>query len=564
MKFLSTLLVLSVASGLSARDFFVDLGNQSDVNDGLTESTAWKTIPGTRSTDGTTYLNAAWGSITTTAKIGENDTIWLKAGTSHVSANGGLVQLAASSSYYTNGCSNITIRTSQTWGTGTNATINCTGMTVGISAILVQIDGVRLFNISVINSERSAIYGKEKAGDSAPLTNFTVVNCFAQNNGTSFASDLAGSGFGQIQCRRGNGVYFTNNICDGDNNFINGMLLGEAHYAITNGFIVNNTLYGHQGDLSDNDAGIGIKSFNSHIEFINNNSYNNLKGYDSGEQSGNDAVWPGGTAAPISYKYINCIANSNVWGMNFNGPASQYAQTIKFFAVNCLITSNAYVGHLIYSGPYEFIGVHNVYCNNGMAIPFYYEGGHIRLGPNDRHDTNLVTIRIYNSIFFRQTAGLVYSIKSSNPTNQIVLDSDYNSYIQQASETFSYWGWNEANLKEYSYGANGPGKASGSWYTDYYVNATPPAIGTGHFHSDANSRGTGATDTSPPPINSSFVPTNVYSGLNLSTKPWYDSSMGIDRNGNARGFQWTLGNYEYQYPAVGGFRKLKGINLKSR
>jgi hypothetical protein len=522
----------------------VDFAAGNDANDGTSTNSPWRTIPGTQKLDGTANLNTSWGSFTTTARIPDNTTINIKCGTTHSSANGGFVWLASTSSgFYGNGYTNLVIQADTTWGTGTTATLDGTGMTIGIGLILMQIDGVTLRGLSIWNSPVGGIQAKEKAGNSEALTNLVFDGMTFFNNGTSYLTDLDGSGDGQLNIRKGYGVTISNCVLNGNNNFINGVLLGDDDKSVQ-GVVVDSTAYNHRGDPIDNDAGIGFKSLNGRLTFRNCISRENLKGFDLGEQRGLDAG-SGGSPLDILYKVINCTSRSNRWGINFNGSADAYPGTITWYAINNLIADNGDTGMDTYAAPHQLFVVHNTFENNG-ALTTVWNGSHFSTTPNDTNDLAAIHTYLFNNVFRKQPgpAGTLLN-KYHGPANDFTLTSDYNSYQQSGSEPFCVWSaYYGPPSATYNYGVNGPGHASGDWYTQYANSTTPPAKGIGHYRSDAHSKGTGADDPTLPPLDASYVPTNNYTGLNLSTQPWYIPEMGIDRAGRAR-TGWDIGMYEF-------------------
>jgi hypothetical protein len=554
-------LFLGVVSANAASIFYIDFDAGDDTLAGTATNTAWRTLPGTRTTDGTAYLNSAWGAITTGARITDNTTFKIKCGTTHDSAEGGFIWLAsASGGFYIDGYTNLVIQADTSWGTGTTATLDGNGMTIGIGLLLMQIDGVTVRGLNINNSDVSGIQAKEKAGTGASLTNLLFTGLTFFNNGKSYPDDPSGSGDGQLNVRKAVGLTVTNCLLNGNQQFINGVIMGDSHKAVTGGLLVNCTATNHQGDLVNNDSGIGFKCFNSQLTFTNCTSKYNLKGFDCGEQSGFDAG-PGGTAADILYKVITCTSISNSWGINFNGSADAYPGTITWYAINNLILQNAEAGINAYSAPHTFYVVNNVFDSNGTntasATPLY-DGSQITTTPNDATtDGAAIHVYLYNNIFKGQRAGGgtddtgVVLNKYFGPGNNYTLTSDYNSYQQTGGNTvFCVWSaFYGPGVAQFDFGANGPGHTSGNWYLQYGNNTTPPAAGTGHFHSDPHSKGAGCTDTSLPLLNADYTLAASYPGLNLSTQPWYIAPMGIDRAGVVRS-GWDMGVFEFGSPPV--------------
>lgn len=113
--------------------YYVDPGAGSDTNSGLSTGAALKTIPGTRNTSNTNFLQTAWaaGVFSPSNRVPCGTTFNLKAGATQTSAVGGAVLVDPG--YYTAGCdittSPIVFQVSQAWGTTGPFTIDGTGMT---------------------------------------------------------------------------------------------------------------------------------------------------------------------------------------------------------------------------------------------------------------------------------------------------------------------------------------------------------------------------------------------------------------------------------------------------
>lgn len=562
---------------VTAANYYVDPVNGSDSYDGTVKvftsgSTGpWKTIPGTRLTNDTGFVNSGvWGSFSTSARVPDNTTFKIKPGTIHSRTNGGYIWMGLASGHlYNGGYTNIVIEADQTWGTG-DAILD--GTDLGVYMLLMcQIDGVTFRDIRFQNSINEGAHIKEKAGTGAQVTNIVFDGCSFYNNATTNLTDFDGSGMGQLNIRHAANVLITNTEFIGNNRFVNGALLGDNHKYVS-GTVIDCTFTGHQGDPVDNDAGIGVKALNGRITFKRVVSAFNLKGLDLGEQSGNDADY--GSAVDILYKVIDCSSRSNTWGINFNGSADAYPGTIQWYAINNLITDNADNGINSYSAPHDFCIVHNVFDNNGQSpngTPLY-NGAHLTTTPGLTTDVAPITVKLFNNVFRNQkddggndNTAIILN-KYFHADNVYTLTSDYNSYEQTgANTTFCVWSaYYGGGSATFSFGANGPGHASGNWYSWYGASTTPPASGTGHYHSDVNSRGTGCDITTLAPLNTSFSPTNSCAGSLLSTQSWYIAEMGVDRNGAARS-EWTVGAYEYPLvvpntPRVhGGIRGLRGF-----
>ncbi len=107
--FVTALLLTAIPISVSATTYFVDADGGNDDNAGATTSTAWRTPPGTRTTNNSGFVSGGtWGSISSTNKIKCGDTIVLKAGTTHSATDGG--SWLIDSGLYTKGCSSAGLR----------------------------------------------------------------------------------------------------------------------------------------------------------------------------------------------------------------------------------------------------------------------------------------------------------------------------------------------------------------------------------------------------------------------------------------------------------------------
>jgi len=272
-------------------------------------------------------------------------------------------------------------------------------------------------------------------------------------------------------------------------------------------------------------VGIGFKAQNSQVTYKNVASHDNDKGFDSGEESA-DLSWD------IVYKLIDCQAYSNATlGAGFSVTSASRTGAANFYTINSIFRDNSGPGIKAYAGPYNIHIIHSVFDNNDVNLLTHPDG----IG-----DTQSINARIYNSIFYKPGGGDGNTSTAywSDAASRYVRYSDYNTYIQTGSEYFSMWGnyGGGSDVYNFSYGGNGPGHASGTWYN------------WKSWHNDANSKGTGADDGTLPPFkdgaNHDYRLTTRYPGMDLSSVAWYISEMGLDRNGVKR-TSWDIGPYEY-------------------
>ena len=539
--------------------YYVDFDNGNDSNDGLTQTTAWQTLPGSMQTtvvdtSNITYLSTLYGtSISQTKKVKPGTVFKLKSGSTYSIADGGYVWI--NRAYYEDtatAANPIVFERDTTWGSG-SVVFDAAGMNTPIALVLTQINGLTFDGkgaggIVIQNASLGGLHAKEKAGSGDANLDLSLKDLKFFNNGTNYLTDAAGSGSGQLNIRKAVGVIIDGLELDGNNRYINGLLMGDNHKTVTGAIVMNSRSHHHKGDLENNDAGIGFKAMNSQITFKNCESFQNLKGWDLGEQSGDNV--------DIRYKIINANSHHNAWGINFNAAADiNYAGNNQYFIINSIIWSNTEWGSNIYAGPYHVFLVNNVYAGNGNVS---FDAGNLRISPNGAADPSPIQATLYNNIFYKPntTSGANYmntgvgNAFSSASDTDFSLDSDFNSWIQNTTERFARWNAFASSVRdltgntEFLYGAEGPGHSSGKWFSL----EDEPGKGTGHLGADAHSKGTGSSDPTLPPFTDAtahdYSLTEHYFGKDLSTYSWYIPEMGFDRAGRQRS-SWDMGAYEY-------------------
>jgi len=526
--------------------YYVDFQNGNDANSGLSTTAPFRTFPGSRTFSGGGFVSSPWGGHNATSRGYENTTFRIKGGTRYDQADGGYVWVG--SDLYDSGCTNIVFQSDQTWGPG-RATIDGSGMSIGIAALLIQVDGVTLRGISVQNSPMCGIQAKEHTGSGTPLLNLTFDDVQVSTYGTSATSDAEGAALAGIVIRNAQNVLITNCVLNGSGNFANGILFADNSKAVKNARVVDTIATAHVGDLDNNDSGIGFKALNSQVVYERCRSYNNLKGFDMGEQSG--------SGSDILYTVLSCIATNNAWGVNYNGPAGSYGGKIQFRSINNLIANNSQAGMNCYAAPYELYVVHCVFDNNGAGNDAQ-NGAHLIVTPNDVTDSSPITAFVYNNVFKRAKGGAgVLLNKYFGSGNNFSLKMDFNSYERNASEVFAVWSYYSGGQSaQFSYGSNGPGY-KGNWFNFYGSSTSPAGPGTGHLGCDFNSRGT-SCPIAPVVLDGTYHLAQKSPGMNLTTQPWYVPEMGIDAAGQARQ-GWDMGLYE----VGGGVRPPANLRVAS-
>lgn len=172
-------LVFGFLGEVGAANYYVDFDAGKDSNDGLSRTTAWKNIPGTRNTGNTGYVtgNSGW------VKLNPGDTILIRSGTVHDSYDGGRILI--DENFFNNGtsASPIIIKRDESWGSG-QVVIDGTGITIKTFRALVDIkdrafikvDGSVDNGILIRDSSYYGImiYGKGESG--CEIRNLEVYN----------------------------------------------------------------------------------------------------------------------------------------------------------------------------------------------------------------------------------------------------------------------------------------------------------------------------------------------------------------------------------------------------
>ena len=175
------MIIFGLSSAGWAANYYVDFDNGNDANDGLSQQTAWKNIPGTMNQGSTARVsnNSGW------VKVGSGDILKVKSGTIHDSSDGGRILI--DSSYYTSGTSAapITIQRDPNWGSG-QIIIDGTGITVPNWQALLDIRGIDYLFLdgSVQNGikiQNSAYNGFETTGNHNEVRNIEVFNSIWAN-----------------------------------------------------------------------------------------------------------------------------------------------------------------------------------------------------------------------------------------------------------------------------------------------------------------------------------------------------------------------------------------------
>jgi hypothetical protein len=533
--------------GYAGTSYYIDFDSGNDSNSGTSSSTPWKTIPGTRNAPDTADQSTSWGlpanpAFNSSRPVPAGTIFKLKSGTTHNGSNGGRINI--SSTYYATNAtpSNpILLQRDPTWGSGSTV-FDGTGITLssssksdsgwglihinsniggisfdGSSGVTADYDGIIVQNSPKIGISYYASSPNVMAGGTVRYVKFS-------NNGTLHTTnDASFAGSGQLYFANHNGVTIDHVEFDGNGKYTNGLHLGQSSTRVTNAVVSNSIAHDHKGS-DETDVGIGFKAQNSQVKYMNDISYGNDKGWDSGEEDA-DSSWD------ISYKLVNSYSYSNATlGAGFSVSSAARTGTAKFYVVNSIFRDNTGPGVKMYAGPYDAYITGNVFDNNDYQMLVHCDG------PTD---TQVIRVYYYNNIFYKSSSsgawGAAYWYDSGH---DVQYSGDYNSYVQTSSENaveFGAYG-NGSDWYGFAFGEGGPGHASGTWY-DFKS-----------WRNDANSKGTGATVTTMPPFRNvgghDYSLTSQYPGVNISSMPWYVPEMGTDKGGNPRN-SWDIGPYEY-------------------
>lgn len=527
--------------------YYVDFDGGSDSNDGLTRLTPFHSLPGMRTGNGgSPFVSSSYGGGTFSAGVNtvpDNTTFKIKYGTVWDSSDGGVFTgYTVSGEYWRLGYTNVVIEGDSTWGTaGVRPIIRGAGLGLttanSLGMFAAKLDGLTVDNLQVLDSPITGLYFSDRAGG-GPITNLTLYGLVTTNHGTSFGTDAAGADSGHIKILDARGaVILSNIVMHGNSKTNNGIVIGDSGKYANNVLITGCSADGFRGDEDNNDAGIGYKALNSTIVLTNFTTFDNLKGWDFGEHNGGGAT--------IDYLVINGSTYSNsLFGGAFNSVNGPYSPNPKFKMGNVFVGYNGLRGIKSYAAPFSLKIVHSGFWLNGRTNDT--DSGHLNVTPNSQTDSSTIDAVTYNCIF-GPTRGptMISTGYGAVDTTDFTWLLDYNAYNPGWSPNFCKWSYFQSPAADYNFGANGPGHASGNWWSQYGTTTTPPAQGTGHFHSDAHSIGTGCDNTTLATFDlSTFAPGANYPGRNLTLESWHEDWMDKDRNGTTRTF-WTMGMVEF-------------------
>jgi len=534
--------------------YYIDFTSGNDASAGTAEGTAWKTIPGTRNTGDTDWQATDWGSGTfnSGSKVPAGTIFRIKPGTTHDSSDGG--QIDIESTYYdadATAANPIKFVAYQAWAAASGTiTFDGTGITTGANAGLIrsydipglEFDGEVTNGITIQDTPYNGMtIGTSDAleiGTDAMLDGAVVKYIKFSNCGTTYTS-----GDNQVPVlffEHFQNVTVDNIEIDGNDLYLNGIQFGAQHRGCS-GTVTDSSFH----DLTGTDGGgIGILSNNSTITYTNVTVYGCNKGFDLGEQDGNDVAF--------TAKVINSTFYNNATGANFNG-ASGRTSDIKVYLINNIFRDNTLYGSKTYArGPFQSYIVHNVFDNNGTDAD--NDSTNLMMHSDGCDEEGVFTAFLYNNIFYKPAGESNFCNYYTGDGTEgydtnFTMTGDYNAWIDNtanASAVFAdlnFTGCQSDPPIAYDYDADGPGNNTGNWYTD----DDEPGNGTLHQGCDEHSKTADAIPFTSVSTHD-YTLTEAYIGTDLSGLGWYTSEMGVDRNSVARVGDWDIGAYDF----VGG------------
>jgi len=496
------------ASTVWAATFYVDPAAGSDSNSGSSQNSAWRTIPGTRTKSDGGFLRSSWGSISSGNRISAGDTIFLKAGASHTSANGG--RLVIDSTFYNNGTSGsrIKILVSPSWGSG-NFTIDGSGISIPkyFGFVFTKINHLTLSGASasrrlvirdgsVSEGYNVLIYGKSGAHTTGVRLEYAdILNGPLANIGVGYSD---------------NGVIRNSLVHNASQS---GIQLGLAADIPNYGWLLE--------DLDVYDNGLttsGMENLPHGLQIVGSfdvtirrvKSHGNRRdGFDFGTAAYNN----GGSMSAVVIDSASYSNGEDGFGVN-GGSGSVVVNYINVVSFN-----NSVSGWQIYDGP--DIGIyHSVAHSNGTNSSF---GGNILTYTDGGYPRPRITLR--NNIFYKPKAFAQIGSYNS-PGGNPIIDRDYNIYVPRSSNSEIGFDFPWGTQKNYSNPPSfiGPNDKLGVNYNPGFVSsASKTSFNANDYHlSDGNSTAVSAGV--------------VLTGVALTDK---------DRDSKARGTSPDIGAYEF-------------------
>jgi hypothetical protein len=415
LSFLSFLLLAFISNAFSVT-YYVDSVSGLDTNNGTSQATAWKSVPGMTG-------STVWGAITTANKIPAGTIIEVKAG-----SNWAGKRWLINSTYFQQGTSAlpITIQVSSSWGTG-NVVLNGTGATVpawngGVQLtdinyiVITGFDATRRFEFKNFNAHAQILHYRSGTGTVRSIGNqLKWFDCHHSSNycmANAWQDDLLYQ----------DGIAHNNGSVEGGSATPVGgvgIIMGDGADATgTNNVIRRIVSYQNGAGAAVNDGSV---SFGFQITGGTNTLFENCEAYGNGRDG-----FDGGradNAGNASMTFVNNYSHDNHedgFGLN-SGPTGN----VTAIHVNTVSTRNGQANWTIYDGAhielYHVLGaassanIHSFASFSNWPKP---------------------TIKIRNSYFMALNTGAEI-IQYYNPValGYPIFDSNYNIYVPFSSNT---------------------------------------------------------------------------------------------------------------------------------
>lgn len=416
--------MILLAMGLSiatfearATNYYVDPTSGNDANAGVSQTAAWKTIPGMRTADDSGFLQGAWGAISPSNPIKAGDSIEIKAGTAITKASGGRLQIDAT--YYQDGTSAnpIVIRVSANWGDGTFL-YDGNGIYIPRYYPLVAIDRRDYIQLRGANPNRRFVIKNAAGGGWGIMIDGSLYSSKKQVGIVLDYLELANNLYGGSSISYSDDWTISNSVSHdngeigfdtgalNDTNANNGMYSDDEAYR--NGMTVDSSGIAH---------GFGLYG-STDITFLRCTSHDNGRdGFDFGTSTNTNSS---------SATVINSSSYGN--GEDGFGANGGTEGTQKFNYVNTIAFNNGSSGWNIYDGAQVRI-YHSIAHSNGEDPGF---GGNIKTYTEEGFLPTIISLR--NNIFYKpKKFAQIGSYRSLG--GQPIVSSDNNLYIPRLSDS---------------------------------------------------------------------------------------------------------------------------------
>lgn len=379
---------LNAGLDVGGTNYYVDFQGGRDGNPGTSMDMPWKTIPGTRSTDGQDWVSTHWGGIDERHKVPAGSTIYLKSGTRYDHSIGGFILLDPT--FYSSGTEErpVSILRHPSWGKGkvvfdgTNLIVPKWRAILDILGVkFLTIDGLTPSGITVAHSTWNCIRCLDSGANGLTLRNLELSDSdhaplFLFSSEASKPVYLSGVELDGLTVHDGKGVldddsliyagFLENFVIQNSTAYRSGKGSDGIHLgSCRNGWVLNceTSGCGEQGiDLSrdgdykkrDDSYAITVRDCISHDNRVNNFDHNSGTHHvywincaswrtTSGELGDAGFNVHQGTAGPNWWIYCTSTKSSDrgfnfAWDGNpWNIPPGEYRQTM----INCVSSGDS-------------------------------------------------------------------------------------------------------------------------------------------------------------------------------------------------------------------------------